>query len=239
MPALRPYSAVPARAFWRMLTDLLALAWLVLAILAGLAVYHVVMSLEIIAEGLAKTGHLFDSVIGDFRRNVPRDIPFVSDSLRSLADALQRNSGDPLIRQAAVIHERVHTLALDLGLVTAAVPVLVLLMTYGRTRWAEMREMGSAAAFVRAAVRGGREQQAAAVLAYRAIATLSFRELMRVSADPVGDLDARSYGPLSRAMLRRAGLPARALGDEVTPSPATAASTPRVAGPALHEPREE
>ncbi|GAC1345383.1 MAG: hypothetical protein NVSMB29_19570 [Candidatus Dormibacteria bacterium] len=236
MPALRPYSSTPLRALWRILTDLLAAAWVALAVLAGMAVYKVVMSLEIIADGIARTGRLFDSVIGDFRSHVPRNVPFISDSLRNLADALQHDSGDPLIRQAAIIHERVHTLALDLGLATAAVPLLVLVMTYGRTRWAEMREMGAAAAFVRAAVRGGREQQAAAVLAYRAVATLSFRELMAASRDPVGDLDARDYSGLSRAMLRRAGLSVRALGE----GPGRAAAypaAPRVAGPALPSPR--
>jgi hypothetical protein len=42
------------------------------------------------------------------------------------------------------------------------------------------------------------------------VSTLSFRQLMRASADPVGDLVERRYERLATAMLKRAGLdPAR------------------------------
>lgn len=53
---------------------------------------------------------------------------------------------------------------------------------------------------------GGRIEQAKAVLAYRALATLNFTQLMRTSRDPVGDLSNRDYDRLAAAMLDRAGL---------------------------------
>src|SRR2546423_13546561 len=51
-----------------------------------------------------------------------------------------------------------------------------------------------------------RADAARAVLAYRAVSTLSFRQLMQASPDPVGDLVEHRYERLSTAMLKRAGL---------------------------------
>src|SRR5258708_33208284 len=69
-----------------------------------------------------------------------------------------------------------------------------------------MRETGAALAFVRIASITGRAEQARAVLAYRAVSTLSFRQLMSASADPVGDIPERRYERLADAMLKRARL---------------------------------
>jgi hypothetical protein len=52
----------------------------------------------------------------------------------------------------------------------------------------------------------GRADAARAVLAYRAVSTLSFRQLMRASPDPVGDLVEHKYEKLANAMLLRAGI---------------------------------
>jgi len=84
------------------------------------------------------------------------------------------------------------------------------LVPYTGWRWRDMRETGAALAFVRIAAMTGRADAARAVLAYRAVSTLSFRALMRASADPVGDLVEHRYERLATAMLKRAGLdPAR------------------------------
>jgi hypothetical protein len=69
-----------------------------------------------------------------------------------------------------------------------------------------MRETGAALAFVRIASMTGRADAARAVLAYRAVSTLSFRQLMSASSDPVGDLVEHRYERLASAMLKRAGL---------------------------------
>jgi hypothetical protein len=69
-----------------------------------------------------------------------------------------------------------------------------------------MHEIGAALAFVRVASVTGRADQARAVLAFRAVTTLSFRQLMSASSDPVGDLAERRYERLASAMLKRAGL---------------------------------
>jgi hypothetical protein len=97
-----------------------------------------------------------------------------------------------------------------LALLVALPPILLVLVPYGAWRWRDMREIGAALAFVRIASMTGRADQARAVLAYRAVSMLSFRQLMSASADPVGDIAEHRYDRLANAMLKRAGLdPAR------------------------------
>src|SRR6266436_2438189 len=60
-----------------------------------------------------------------------------------------------------------------------------------------------------------------AVLAYRAVSTLRFRQLMSASSDPVGDIAERRYERLADAMLKRAGLdPGRLAPPELPELPA-------------------
>jgi hypothetical protein len=110
-------------------------------------------------------------------------------------------------------------------------------------RWRQAREMGSALAFVRAAERSGTLEQARALLAFRAVATLPFSRLMRTSKDPVGDLSEGHHDRLAAEMLRSAGLesfrlyrrwPAQL--DQAAPQREAAAAGPR--RPALGEARE-
>jgi hypothetical protein len=101
----------------------------------------------------------------------------------------------------AIIH-----LAVVLAVLVAAPPILIVLLPYGAWRWRDMREIGAALAFVRIASITGRAEQARAVLAFRAVTNLTFRQLMSASADPVGDLAMHRYDRLAAAMLKRAGL---------------------------------
>lgn len=190
----------------RLLGDMISTLWVVTWIAAGITVYRVVEGLQSVAQGLTSTGQTFDSWIASFKGAVPRGIPGVSSFLTGVADALQRNTGDPLITFGAQAHGTIDNMALAFALVTAAPPILIVGGAYVAWRWRDAREMGAALAFVRQAERGGRLEQARAVLAYRAVAQLNFTQLMRASADPVGDLSAHRYDALAAAMLKRAGL---------------------------------
>ena len=110
------------------------------------------------------------------------------------------------LSQAHNIHDAIFQLAIVLALLVAIPPILLVMVPYGGWRWRDMRETGAALAFVRIASLTGRAEQARAVLAYRAVSTLSFRALMSASADPVGDIAERRYDRLADAMLKRAGL---------------------------------
>ena len=190
----------------RFLQDVLALGWVVLWAAAGWLTYQTVLGLEVIADGIRDTGRTFNDWLESFKAAVPRGIPYLSSFLETQASQLERHTGDPLISLSQTVRQDIATLAVALALILALPPILYLLLTYVPWRWREAREMGSALAFVRVAMASGRIEQAKAVLAYRALATLSFTQLMRTSRDPVGDLSNRDYDRLAAAMLDRAGL---------------------------------
>lgn len=196
---------VPAR-LPRIAGDMLAAAWTVLWVAAGLGVYSTVMALQVIGDGLTSTGRTFDSWLEAFKSASPRGIPFLSQFLQAQATNLQRAGGDQLIAAGGQAHTSIHNLALALGVLTAAPPILIVAGAYAIWRWRDAREMGSALAFVRSAERSGRLEQARALLAYRAVSNLSFTRLMKVSGDPVGDLAAHRYDALAAEMLKQAGL---------------------------------
>ncbi len=194
----------------RVLGDLGSLAWAAAWAWLGWLIYRTVMGLEGIADAITSTGATLDSWIQSFRNAIPGGIPGLTDFLHSVADQLQRYSGDPLISTGHNVHDAIFRTAVSLGLFVALPPILLVLIPYITWRWRDMRELGAALAFVRIASITGRADQARAVLAMRAVTMLSFRQLMSASADPVGDLAEHRYDRLADAMLRRAGLdPAR------------------------------
>ena len=204
MVKLYPDRTMPA--LLRVFGDLTTIAWTVAWAWLGWLIYQTVLGLEVIADGITSTGNTFDGWIESFRSAVPGGIPAVTDFLLNIAEQLRRYSGDPLISAGHQIHDAIIQVAIVLALLVAVPPILLVLVPYGLWRWGDMRETGAALAFVRIASMTGRADQARAVLAYRAVSTLSFRQLMSASADPVGDIAERRYERLADAMLKRAGL---------------------------------
>ncbi len=204
MIKLYPDRAVPA--LLRVMADLITIAWTVAWAVLGWLIYRTILGLEVIADGLTNTGTTFNGWITQFRNAIPGGIPGVTQFLINIADALRKYSGDSLVSAGHQVHDAIIQVAIVLALLVALPPILLVLLPYGAWRWRDMRETGAALAFVRIASITGRAEQARAVLAYRAVSTLSFRRLMSASADPVGDIAERRYGRLADAMLKRAGL---------------------------------
>ena len=203
-----PDRAVPA--LLRVIGDLLTIAWSIGWVVLGWLIYKTVMGLQAIADGITSTGTTFNDWINSFRHAVPGGIPYLTQFLLDTANSLQKYSGDPLVSAGHQVHDAIFHLAIVLALVVAFPAILLVLLPYGVWRWRDMREVGAALAFIRIASMTGRADQARAVLAFRAITTLSFRQLMSASADPVGDLTEHRYDRLANEMMKRAGLdPAR------------------------------
>ena len=197
-------------AFLRVLADTVTIVWSIVWAYLGWLIYQTVMGLEAIADGITSTGATFNGWIASFRHAVPGGIPLLTQFLLNTADELKKYSGDPLVSAGHNIHQAILQLAIVLALLVAVPPILLVMVPYAGWRWRDMRETGAALAFVRIASMTGRADQARAVLAYRAVSTLSFRALMSASADPVGDISERRYDRLANAMLKRAGIdPAR------------------------------
>ncbi len=206
---------------WRLLGDILAVLWTAAWALAGWTVYELVMALEVVADAISRAGQNFNDWVRAFQSSVPGTVPGLSGAMRSLADALRRSAGDPLVQRGMEAHDTIQQLAIALGLFVALLPIVTLTGIYLLWRVHDARQLNAAAAFVRGARRTGRVEEANAVLAHRAVALLPLRQLMRASADPVGDLEAGRHERLAAAMLRRVGmypLPAPA-GRAVQPPP--------------------
>lgn len=193
-------------AFLRVLADTIVVAWTVVWAYLGWLIFQTILGLEVIADGITSTGATFNQWIASFRHAVPGGIPLLTQFLLNVADTLQKYSGNPLVSAGHQIHDAIFHAAVVLALLVALPPILLVLLPYTGWRWRDMRETGAALAFVRIASLTGRADAARAVLAYRAVTTLSFRHLMKASADPVGDLVEHRYERLADAMLKRAGL---------------------------------
>ena len=207
---IKLYPDRPVGAILRGLADLTVIAWTIGWAVLGWLIYKTVLGLEVIADGLTSTGNTFNGWITQFRNAIPGGIPGVTQFLINIADSLRKYSGAPLVSAGHQVHDAIIQMAIVLAVLVALPPILLFLLPYGAWRWRDMREIGSALAFVRIASMTGRADQARAVLAYRAVSMLSFRQLMSASADPVGDIAEHRYDRLANAMLKRAGLdPAR------------------------------
>lgn len=218
MIKLYPDRSFPA--FLRVIGDVLTLVWTLAWAGLGWLIYKTVLGLQVIADGITSTGTTLNGWIASFR-NAVSGVPLVAQFLVSVADALRKYSGDSLISAGHQVHDAIIQVAIVLALLVALPPILMVLVPYGAWRWRDMRELGSALAFVRIASITGRADQARAVLAYRAIATLSFRQLMSASADPVGDISEQRYERLAAAMMKRAGLdPSRLAAPDLPELPA-------------------
>ena len=193
-------------AFLRVLGDTVTVGWTIVWAYLGWLIYQTIMGLEVIADAITNTGTTFNGWIASFRNAVPGGIPLLTQFLLDVADTLRKYSGDSLVSTGHQIHDAVFQLAIVLALLVALPPILLVMVPYSAWRWRDMRETGAALAFVRIASMTGRADQARAVLAYRAVSSLSFRQLMSASADPVGDIAERRYERLADAMLKRAGL---------------------------------
>ena len=193
-------------AFLRVLADTIVFLWAIVWAYLGWLIYQTVMGLEVIADAIKNTGLTFDQWIAAFRKAVPGGIPILTKFLQDMADALKQYSGDPLVTTGQNIHDAIFHAAVILGLLVALPPIVLVLVPYALWRWRDIHETGAALAFVRIASMTGRADAARAVLAYRAVSSLSFRQLMSASPDPVGDLAEHNYDRLARAMLLRAGI---------------------------------
>jgi hypothetical protein len=190
---------------WRLLLDVLAVLWTAAWALAGWTAYQLVLSLQVIADAISRTGMTFNDWVNDFENAVPGGIPGLSGALRSLAGSLRQTAGDPLVQRGMQASGIIQHLAVGLGLFVGVLPILTVTGMYLVWRVHDVRELSAAVDFVRLAERTGRVREANAVLAHRAVAVLPFRQLMRASDDPLGDLEAGRHEALAAAMLRRAG----------------------------------
>lgn len=195
-----PYAQTPGRRTLQLAGDLLLLAWVYLWVRAGLAVRDATLA-------LAEPGRRLEAGATDVAGSLTEageaaaDVPLVGDDLQGpfvsageAADAIAAAGR----RQVEVVED----LALLLGVVVMAIPVLIAVLAYlpGRVRFA--RRAGAARRFVDA-------DADLSLFALRAMANQPMHRLAKVSDDPVTAWrvgDAAVVRALASLELRDVGL---------------------------------
>jgi hypothetical protein len=177
--------------------DLAVLAWTAAWVAAGLALYRLVEKLAVPGARVEQAGSNLAGDVAEIQQKVGR-LPVVGDELRDPFGRLA-GVGRTLADAGATQQEVVRQLALWLGVVVAAVPVIALLLVWLPRRVSWMREAGAAS---RLRLDGADLE----LFAIRAVANRSLRELHRVTPDPAGDLRAGEFDALADLELRALGL---------------------------------
>jgi hypothetical protein len=196
------YPDVPSARRSQILRDLLVLALVVFFVWVGVKVHDLVAALAVLGHGVTETGNsvqgAFDSV-GDTVANIPVVGGALGDAFHGAGDGTGGNLAD-LGRQG---EDAVHLLARTLGIVTALLPIAVLLVAVLPRRIRTIREMSSARAVSGIDLDDPERRR---LLAMRAAFGLPYRELLPWTKDPFGDLATGDYDALVAAALADVGL---------------------------------
>jgi len=176
--------------------DIVVVAWVLAWALAGITIGREIRSLAAVTDSARDTGlatqraaDALDALAG---------VPLVGGAVGDSAATI-REAGRSAVEGAERGRTRVLRLGTLVGALIAVVPSLPLLLLYLPGRLAQLRDRRDIA------VRLGAPDMEE-LLATRAVAHLSYRELLVITPDPAEDLREGRHGPLADAELARLGL---------------------------------
>ena len=181
----------------QVLGDLAVVAWTAAWVWAGVTLYRLVEKLAVPGARLEQAGGGFAGDVAEIQQKVGR-VPVVGGELQGPFGRLA-GVGQTLADAGATQQQVVHQLALWLGVLVAAVPIVALLLAWLPRRVAWAREAGAASRLRLA----GADLE---LFALRAVANRPLRQLHRVTPDPAGALRAGDYEALADLELRALGL---------------------------------
>ena len=161
----------------QVLGDLAVVAWTVAWVWAGVTLYRLVEKLAVPGARLEQAGGGFAGDVAEIQQKVGR-VPVVGGELQGPFGRLA-GVGQTLADAGATQQQVVHQLALWLGVLVAAVPIVALLLAWLPRRVAWAREAGAASRLRLA----GADLE---LFALRAVANRPLRQLHRVTPDPAG-----------------------------------------------------
>ena len=181
--------------------DIASIILLVLFAWAGLKVHDAVDQLAVLGEGVQATG---GAVQGGFESaaDAVEGAPVIGDDIADGLRGAGEGSGGEVSELGREGEENVHQLADILGLVTFALPALLLLSQWLPGRTAQIRKQKEAAVVLA----DGHSPERRRLLALRAAFSLPYGHLLRYTEDPIGDLEDGRYDALVAAALEDAGL---------------------------------
>ena len=181
--------------------DVASIVLLLLFAWAGLKVHDAVDRLAVLGEGVQATGSVvqdgFESA-ADAVDGTPVVGGEIADGLRSAGEG----SGGEVVDLGEEGEDSAHDLANLLGLVTFALPAVLVLALWLPGRVDQVKRLRDASR-----VLGDREStERRRLLAMRAAFSLPYGQLLAYTNDPIGDLASERYDALVAAALEDAGL---------------------------------
>lgn len=181
--------------------DVASIVLLLLFAWAGLKVHDAVDRLAVLGEGVQATGGVvqdgFDSA-ADAVDGTPVVGDDIADGLRSAGEG----SGGEVVELGEEGEDSAHDLANLLGLVTFALPAVLVLALWLPGRVDQVKRLRDASR-----VLGDQETtERRRLLAMRAAFSLPYGQLLAYTQDPIGDLASERYDALVAAALEDAGL---------------------------------
>jgi hypothetical protein len=187
--SMKLYADVPARAALQVVSDLLVVVWVVLWVRVGQAVHDSIAELAAPATALEGGASGLSDRLDAAGQQAGR-VPVVGDRL---AEPLHQ-AGDAASGVADAGRDlalRLETLADQVGLLTALVPIVVLVGVWASVRISFARRAAATAALVRSPA-------GANLLALRALSGGSTRALVAVHPDPAGAWRAGDAAAVAR-----------------------------------------
>ncbi len=195
------YADAPTRRTRQVLGDLLTVAWIGTSVWAARLLHDAVAALRSPADALAGAGQSLSTGLTNAGQQLGR-IPGVGDGLQS-SFGNAAGTGTQITQVGTDLAAGVDRLALIVGLVTAALPILIAVLVWLRVRWRFVRTATASKRFIDAA-------EDLDLFALRALTGQPMARLARISDDPAGAWrrrDPQIVRALAALELRDAGLP--------------------------------
>ena len=173
---MKLYADFPARRNLQILADVIAIGCILVAIWCGTLVYGAIAVLAAFGQSIEDAGTSFEQTMAD-AGEVLGGVPLIGPGIRQPFDAAS-GAGGQLAAAGQAQQDLMMTIATALGIVTAAIPILLVLAVWlrRRLRWArratEVRNL--------AALPDGLD-----LLALRALAGSDYRDLRGVAHELV------------------------------------------------------
>lgn len=169
------YSRRPGRAAAQIVSDVFAVAWTVVWIVIGRAVHNLVAHLAEPVRTLQQAGLSFDQRLDAIGARVT-DVPVIGGRLAEAFGAVS-DPGADVSASAADLAATIDRLALTLGLSTALVPIVLVVIP-----WLVLRSL-----FVKRAAATSqlvRSNNGTSLIALQALAQQPVRDLLAIDSDP-------------------------------------------------------
>ncbi len=198
---MKLYPDVPSKRRSTIFRDLAFIGLVLLFAWTGYKVHNVVDGMAVLGSGVKSAGLSVESGFGSAAGAVD-GIPLVGGSLAHALGQAGQGSGGKVAELGQQGEDKVHQLALTLGLLVFILPTVLLLVIMLPPRVRQIRQLGAA----NAALVDTHDPERRRLLAMRAGFGLSYLTLLGYTRDPLGDLAAGRFDQLVAAALDDVGI---------------------------------